>query len=81
MAETSDAAAKTASVVVTCKVARVEDIGADGGVGDVTMGDEDIIDKVEGPCVYLAKPKISFCFCFDILSILDGGTMCFHGEA
>ncbi|KAD2805077.1 hypothetical protein E3N88_38454 [Mikania micrantha] len=46
MTKTSDAAAKTASVVETSKVAGGEDIGAGGGEGGAVMGDEDRIDKV-----------------------------------
>ncbi|KAD7116879.1 hypothetical protein E3N88_04147 [Mikania micrantha] len=46
IAETSDAAAKTASVVETSKVAGGEDIGADKDDGGAVMGDEDRVDKV-----------------------------------
>ncbi|KAD5318311.1 hypothetical protein E3N88_18257 [Mikania micrantha] len=45
MAETSDAAAKTTSVVEISKVAGGEDIGAGGGEDGAVMGDEDRIDK------------------------------------
>ncbi|KAD7477442.1 hypothetical protein E3N88_00580 [Mikania micrantha] len=46
MAETSDAAVKTASVVETSKVAGGEDVGAGGGEEGVAMGDEDRFEKV-----------------------------------
>ncbi|KAD3640107.1 hypothetical protein E3N88_29330 [Mikania micrantha] len=47
IAEASDAAAKTASVVETSKAAEAEDIGAGAGAGagGAVMGDEDRIDK------------------------------------
>ncbi|KAD3336742.1 hypothetical protein E3N88_32261 [Mikania micrantha] len=46
IADTFDAAVKTASVVETSKVAGGEDIGANKGDGGAVMGDKDRVDKV-----------------------------------
>ncbi|KAD6795936.1 hypothetical protein E3N88_06832 [Mikania micrantha] len=46
MAETSDAAAKTTSVVETSKAAEDEDTGVVAGAGGAMMGNEDRADKV-----------------------------------
>ncbi|KAD0832396.1 hypothetical protein E3N88_43644 [Mikania micrantha] len=91
VAEASDVAVKTASVVETSKVAEGEDMGASARAGgEVAMGDEDKVDKVLTHHICGSFYDISyFEQCCDVKSrdgqnisgFLGGGTMCLHGEA